>query len=181
MKLLRTALVVMMIGIGSGVATAQSDSAYPDGGYVFGTVGRGSFAGLDSDAPAFGGWLIGAGAGHALPHGWFVEGVVDRLVSYSSDDSADEGDVTALYGRVGHRWGPPSQAFRPFIAFAVGGAVDRWTNEYDEDLRMGGSIFGAVFGGDFRAGDKFFVRPEVSLLGGMNEAFGRGLSVGYRF
>ena len=31
MKLLRTALVVVMIGIGSGVAAAESDSAYPKG------------------------------------------------------------------------------------------------------------------------------------------------------
>ena len=182
MKLLRWALVVVMIGIGSGVAAAQSDSVKTDGAYVFGTVGRGGFAGLDSGAPAFGGWLLGAGAGRALGHGWFVEGVVDRLVSYTSDDSADQGDVTALYGRVGHRWGPPSRAFRPFVAFAVGGVVDRWRNEYGDERRVGGSVYGALLGGDFRAGDRFFVRPEVSLLGGLGEVFGRALiGVGYRF
>ena len=182
MKLLRWALVVVMIGIGSGVAAAQSDSSNSEGGYVFGTIGRGGFAAFDSGAPAFGGLLLGAGAGHALPHGWFIEGVVDRLLSYSSPDSGDHGDVTALYARMGHRWGPPSQAFRPFVAFAAGGVVDCWRSEYDTEHRMGGTVMGVVLGGDVRAGDKFFVRPEVSALGGLGEVFGRAqISVGYRF
>jgi hypothetical protein len=62
------------------------------------------------------------------------------------------------------------------------GAVDRWRDEYGEDRRMGGAVLRTVLGGDFRAGDSSSVRPEVSLLGGMGEAFGRALiSIGYRF
>jgi hypothetical protein len=152
MKLLGTALLMMMmtIGTGSTMSAAQSASVESEGAYVFGLVGRGGFAVADAGAPAFGGLLVGAGAGHVLPHGWFVEGVADQLVNYRSNDSGDKGDVNAFIGRVGHRWGPPSQAFRPYIAFAIGVARDRWRTDDGDARRANGAIFGAVLGGDIR-------------------------------
>jgi len=181
MKVLATLLVIAVI-LGPRAAAAQAVESRSQGPYVFGSVGKGGFAGIDSGAPEFGGWMFGLGGGYEVRGGWFMEGVVDQLTSYTSDTSGDHGNVTALLGRVGHRWGHGNSVFRPYLAFAIGTARDRWVNDYGIDRTANGTVIGAVLGGDVRAGNRFFVRPEVSLMGGMAEAFWRGsVGVGFRF
>lgn len=185
MKILKTLVVVAMI-LGARSAQAQEDQRLQSThqGYVFGNLGRGGFAGLDDEAPAFGGWMVGAGAGYDFGGGWFVEGMADRLINYTSATSDDSGDVTAIVGRIGHRWGQRRSVFRPYVSFAIGTARDSWTTSYGSKVDAAGMVLGATFGGDIRANasGRLFIRPEVSVMGGMGEAFGRAtVGIGYRF
>ena len=101
----------------------------------------------------------------------------------TDDDQPGEHDFGADFASVAHARIDALAAAEADVQARLDQHLRTHKREYAVIMAFAaGAVLGVVFGGDFRAGDKFFVRPEASLLGGMNEVFRRAsISVGYRF
>lgn len=176
MRLLPTILTIAIV-LGPGIAVAQEQRE--QGAYAFGNLGYGSFV---AGGSTYGGWMLGGGVGTTLSRGWFLEGVVDQMANYTSDQSSDAGDVTTAYARIGHRWSAPGARFRPFLAVTVGAARDAYADARGREHQFDSLMVGGSAGVDLKVSPKVFVRPDFGIRVSYGEVFATGgVNLGFRF